>query len=236
MPYNYAKAAGLTDIEAGRATPSMRKVKSGREMKAWSRSTLVYRVPNEDVASLVNTILKMAVKRAFIDGCLRAVNASEYFTQDIEDLDFGTEPYSPAPAVDAWHEAAADTATPAPNDANGHSDTPAAPDAPQGRSDAPALEDAPADGDLPFAEEPPPVPARRAKQVQAAPAPQKADAASGDAFAGKMRMADTLADLNAIAREAKDAGAWQAVYPVYVAKSKMLAGVKEYSGAATPQS
>ena len=44
------------------------------------------RVPNPDTADQVNTILKMAEKRALIAATLIAVNASDYFTQDIEDL------------------------------------------------------------------------------------------------------------------------------------------------------
>jgi hypothetical protein len=41
---------------------------------------------NPDPADLVNTIQKMAYKRALVAATLVAVNASEYFTQDIEDL------------------------------------------------------------------------------------------------------------------------------------------------------
>ena len=44
------------------------------------------RIPNPDPADLVNTIKKMAQKRALVAATLLAVNASEYFTQDIEDL------------------------------------------------------------------------------------------------------------------------------------------------------
>lgn len=43
------------------------------------------RVPNPDVADQVNTIQKMAQKRALIAATLLAVNASEFFTQDLED-------------------------------------------------------------------------------------------------------------------------------------------------------
>ncbi|MEW6657390.1 MAG: hypothetical protein AB1424_01890 [Thermodesulfobacteriota bacterium] len=41
---------------------------------------------NPDPADLVNTIQKMAYKRALIAATLVAVNASEYFTQDMDDL------------------------------------------------------------------------------------------------------------------------------------------------------
>ena len=46
----------------------------------------VGRVINPDVADLVNTLQKMAQKRAFVGATLLATNASEYFTQDIEDM------------------------------------------------------------------------------------------------------------------------------------------------------
>jgi hypothetical protein len=42
-------------------------------------------VKNPDIADIVNTLQKMAQKRAYIAAVLLATNASEYFTQDIED-------------------------------------------------------------------------------------------------------------------------------------------------------
>lgn len=45
------------------------------------------KIPNPDIADQVNTILKMAEKRALVAAVLIAVNASEYFTQDLEELD-----------------------------------------------------------------------------------------------------------------------------------------------------
>jgi len=50
---------------------------------------------NPDPADLVNTIQKMAYKRALVAATLVAVNASEYFTQDIEDLPEFTPPEPP---------------------------------------------------------------------------------------------------------------------------------------------
>jgi len=58
---------------------------------------------NPDPADIVNTVDKMAQKRAIIAAVLLACNASEYFTQDIEDYidgsfeDTHTEPSKPAP-------------------------------------------------------------------------------------------------------------------------------------------
>lgn len=44
-------------------------------------------VPNDNPADLVNTLDKMAQKRALVAATLIAVNASEFFTQDVEDMD-----------------------------------------------------------------------------------------------------------------------------------------------------
>lgn len=49
-------------------------------------SQVVGQIPNPDVADVVNTIDKMAQKRALIAAVLIAVNASEFFTQDMEDF------------------------------------------------------------------------------------------------------------------------------------------------------
>ena len=52
------------------------------------------RVENDDTFSLVNTVLKMARKRALVDAALSAGRLSAIFTQDMEDL-------TPAARVDA---------------------------------------------------------------------------------------------------------------------------------------
>jgi hypothetical protein len=46
-------------------------------------------VKNPNPSDLVNTVQKMAQKRALVATTLIAANASEFFTQDIEDMDFG---------------------------------------------------------------------------------------------------------------------------------------------------
>lgn len=58
-------------------------------------------VKNPDPADNVNTIDKMAQKRALIAATLIATNASEYFTQDLDDFYPGTftDAPTPAPAV-----------------------------------------------------------------------------------------------------------------------------------------
>lgn len=70
------------------ARQTKRKTAKGGEYDAWEIDSTVYRVPNEDIASLVNTILKMAQKRALIAATLITVNASEFFTQDMEDIHY----------------------------------------------------------------------------------------------------------------------------------------------------
>ena len=52
------------------------------------------RVVNPDLADSVNTILKMAKKRALVDAVLNTTGASQYFTQDVEDA-AGTEAADP---------------------------------------------------------------------------------------------------------------------------------------------
>lgn len=45
-----------------------------------------YKIPNPKIADLVNTILKMSKKRAFIDAVLQVASLSDVFTQDLEDI------------------------------------------------------------------------------------------------------------------------------------------------------
>jgi hypothetical protein len=44
------------------------------------------KMENTDIADTYNTVLKMAKKRAYVDGILSATAASDIFTQDIEDM------------------------------------------------------------------------------------------------------------------------------------------------------
>lgn len=69
-----------TEDEKGRAV---------REETRTSRNGTAYKMlilENDDPYTLVNTLQKMAQKRALIAATLIAVNASEFFTQDIEDM------------------------------------------------------------------------------------------------------------------------------------------------------
>src|SRR6185295_1988963 len=71
-------------IADGTARSEKRDTKNGQRPGKVIDSTL-YRVPNPDVCDQVNTLQKMAQKRAQIAAVLVGVNASEYFTQDLED-------------------------------------------------------------------------------------------------------------------------------------------------------
>ena len=46
----------------------------------------VGRTANPDFADIINTVQKIATKRAYVAACLSATGASQYFTQDIEDM------------------------------------------------------------------------------------------------------------------------------------------------------
>ncbi len=73
-------------ITAGVARRIERDTRQGK-LPAWEmdEDTTLYRIPNPDIADLVNTIQKMAQKRALVAATLIATSASEFFTQDVED-------------------------------------------------------------------------------------------------------------------------------------------------------
>jgi hypothetical protein len=59
------------------------------------------RTANPDVADQVNTIQKMAQKRALVAAVLVVTNCSDAFTQDLEDIDTGGTPKNTQAAADA---------------------------------------------------------------------------------------------------------------------------------------
>jgi len=73
-------------MESGKYRRFEKMTKSGKSYPAIEIGDTFYRVPNTDIASQVNTIQKMAQKRALVAATLLAVNASEFFTQDLEDI------------------------------------------------------------------------------------------------------------------------------------------------------
>ena len=89
----YGKPAGHWQrfrdaIHTGTARSVEKPTRRGMSV-AWEidEGTALYRVPNPDVADVVNTIQKMAQKRALVAATLIATSASEFFTQDVEDAD-----------------------------------------------------------------------------------------------------------------------------------------------------
>ena len=114
----------------------------------------VGRVENDDIYSVVNTILKRAEKRAVVDAVLRVTRSSALFTQDLEEMDPETVKHAP-PAKPAQKPAS----KPAPQPTK---PTPAAPPA---ASPAPA---APPDSP------PPAAPAGKVYQMRKPAAPSAA--------------------------------------------------------------
>ncbi len=64
-----------SDVPAGMDLETLKKNNYGK-----------YRVENDEIYSQVNTILKMAKKRAQVDATLTTASLSELFTQDMEDM------------------------------------------------------------------------------------------------------------------------------------------------------
>jgi hypothetical protein len=77
-------------IRSGTARSVEKFTRRGKSV-AWEIDvdTALYRIPNPDVADAVNTVQKMAQKRALVAATLIATSASEFFTQDLEDADSG---------------------------------------------------------------------------------------------------------------------------------------------------
>lgn len=93
-------------IAAGTARKVKKTTKGDKTFDAWEIDSTLYRISNTDVADQVNTVLKMAQKRALVAATLVATNASEFFTQDVEDMEiidaeFTETPRQPAPAKPA---------------------------------------------------------------------------------------------------------------------------------------
>ena len=84
-----------------------RSVGKNPDTDSWEVCVLGEKMDNPDLADVWNTVLKMAKKRAYVDGMLSATGASDIFTQDIEEMapeDLGTSTHKagdqkPAPAA-----------------------------------------------------------------------------------------------------------------------------------------
>jgi hypothetical protein len=59
---------------------------AGKVNGVWMVCEVGEKMDNPDIADVYNTVLKMAKKRAYVDGILSATGASDIFTQDIEDM------------------------------------------------------------------------------------------------------------------------------------------------------
>ena len=89
-----------------------------------------YRVPNPEFADLINTCQKMGQKRSLVGACLIATSASEFFTQDVEDMPRQEEQRRPEPENEPERQPEQRQAAPrAPRQAKAQ---PTAPPAPKG--------------------------------------------------------------------------------------------------------
>jgi hypothetical protein len=74
-------------IASGIAKKVERKTQAGKPMEAWEISDCLYRVDNPDIIGMKNTLMKMAQKRSFVGAMLISTGASQFYTQDVEDLE-----------------------------------------------------------------------------------------------------------------------------------------------------
>jgi len=86
-------------IAAGTARQVEKPTRRGKS-PAWEidEETALYRIPSPEIADAVNTIQKIAQKRALVAATLIATSASEFFTQDVEDTEsrsISTGPHMP---------------------------------------------------------------------------------------------------------------------------------------------
>jgi hypothetical protein len=91
----------------------------------WQICEIGEKMENPDIADTYNTVLKMAKKRAYVDGILSATGASDIFTQDIEDFPEGTLNNPAAPVANTKPE------TEAPQSKKEEASKPAAPAVPE---------------------------------------------------------------------------------------------------------
>ncbi len=71
-------------ISKGEARASERNTRNGPR-PGWEIDGTVYRIQNEDICDQINTIEKIAAKRAFVYANLSVARLSDLFTQDLED-------------------------------------------------------------------------------------------------------------------------------------------------------
>ncbi|MES2359959.1 MAG: hypothetical protein V4529_16590 [Gemmatimonadota bacterium] len=80
----------------------LKKKRSGKGNNTWWS----FRLPNEDIFSVINTLQKMACKRALVMAVIGATRSSALFTQDLEDMPREEEPEEEAQPLDQQLDAA----------------------------------------------------------------------------------------------------------------------------------
>jgi len=125
-------------VKDGTARRVEKETKSGKKMFGHEMTigTTQYQAPNPDIFDQINTILKMAKKRALVDAALSAGRLSDLFTQDLEDFaeyEPAASPVHPAaepPADKNTRSKAATAPAPAPRADDYPADNPAGSAAP----------------------------------------------------------------------------------------------------------
>lgn len=76
-----------SDLPAGVDPAKLEKrIVTSRKSGSFGKQYPMFKVPNQDLASVVNTLQKMAAKRSYIHAVIAATRSSGIFTQDVEDL------------------------------------------------------------------------------------------------------------------------------------------------------
>lgn len=88
--YRTVKITPPADTEERQRLIDSGEIKNGKY--GWTK-----KVPNPDVIGLKNTVQKMAQKRAFVGALLIATGASQFYTQDVEDMPEFVRSDAPAP-------------------------------------------------------------------------------------------------------------------------------------------
>ncbi len=70
-----------------------------KTMDFYLPKSMDFSLPFTDSYSLINTLLKMAKKRALVDAVLSATRSSGLFTQDIEEMNFDNDPQPPKASI-----------------------------------------------------------------------------------------------------------------------------------------
>ena len=137
--YRYRREASYEILEGENIPKDYREKKSEYRDKGfgakqvdgvwcWVKYSGEGRKENPDIADTYNTVLKMAKKRAYVDGILSATAASDIFTQDIEDLprdhvsEWGKKPATPSEPAHGGVQRKSEASKPPAADASAHGD------------------------------------------------------------------------------------------------------------------